>query len=129
MNIKDKLSLLMNEKGINKADLSRQTGIPYTTIDGILKRDNFEKLKLATLDALKKYFNVTLDYLIDDSVEDRNHGKKQAAPIACTEKEKLIQKINKLNDKGCNKVSGFIDGLLESSEYRMDAAADFRNRA
>jgi len=76
MNLNEKLNLLIKEKGITRAELARQTGIPYTTIDGILKRNSFEKVKLNYIEALKKYFNVSLDYLIDNTIIDRNYGKK-----------------------------------------------------
>ena len=76
MNLSDKLRSLMAEKGITKADLSKQTGLPYTSIDSILKRSDFDKIKLSTLKALKVYFNVSLDYLIIDEIEDVNYGKQ-----------------------------------------------------
>jgi len=67
----------MNERGLTRAMLSKDTGLPYTTIDGILKRDAFESLKLSTLQTLKEYFDVSLDYLIDDNIQDKHYGKPE----------------------------------------------------
>lgn len=38
MNFTEKLDSLMREKGINKSTLSKESGIPYTTIDGFYKK-------------------------------------------------------------------------------------------
>ena len=66
----DKLDLLMKERNINKADLARESGVPYTTIDGFYKKGS-ENAKLSTLKKLCTYFNCTLDYLADDDVGDQ----------------------------------------------------------
>ena len=69
MGLTDKLDLLMKERNINKADLARESGVPYTTIDGFYKKGS-ENEKLSTLKKLCTYFNCTLDYLADDAVDD-----------------------------------------------------------
>lgn len=76
MGLTDKLDLLMKERNINKADLARESGVPYTTIDGFYKKGS-ENAKLSTLKKLCAYFNCTLDYLADDSVY--NHPTTIAA--------------------------------------------------
>ncbi len=67
MGLTEKLDLLMIEKNINKAELARESGIPYTTIDGFYKKGS-ENAKLSTLKRLCAYLNCSLDYLADDSV-------------------------------------------------------------
>ncbi|MFR4578427.1 MAG: helix-turn-helix domain-containing protein [Clostridium fessum] len=37
MGLTDKLDILMKERNISKADLARESGVPYTTIDGFYK--------------------------------------------------------------------------------------------
>lgn len=76
MNLSEKLWHLMDKQGIKRSDLSKQTGLPYTTIDSILRRKDFDKVKLSTLHSLKKYFGVSLDYLIIDEIEDENYGHR-----------------------------------------------------
>lgn len=66
----DKLDKLMEERGLNKASLARESGIPYTTIDGFYKKGT-DNVKLSTLRKLSSYFNCSLDYLADDSVGDQ----------------------------------------------------------
>ena len=69
MGLTDKLDLLMKEKNINKAELARESGIPYTTIDGFYKKGS-ENAKLSTLKKICAYFNCSLDYLADDSIDE-----------------------------------------------------------
>ena len=67
MGLTDKLDFLMLERNINKAELARESGVPYTTIDGFYKKGS-EIAKLSTLKKLCAYLNCSLDYLVDDSV-------------------------------------------------------------
>lgn len=70
MKFTEKIEALMREKGIkNNKELSELSGIPYTTIDGLFKKGGNPKLH--TLKALKKFFGCSLDYLADDSIEER----------------------------------------------------------
>lgn len=70
MGLTDKLDLLMKQRNINKAELARESGVPYTTIDGFYKKGS-ENAKLSTLKKLCAYFNCSLDYLADDSVHEQ----------------------------------------------------------
>ena len=79
MKLTDKLDILMDEKGINKMELSKLSGIPYTTIVNFYVRGT-DNSKLSTLLRLAKYFNVTLDYIADDDEEER-HGAPQSREI------------------------------------------------
>ena len=58
MGLTDKLDILMKERNISKADLARESGVPYTTIDGFYKKGS-ENAKLSTLKKLCNYFNCT----------------------------------------------------------------------
>ncbi len=69
MGLTDKLDLLMKERNINKAELARESGVPYTTIDGFYKKGS-ENAKLSTLRKLCTYFNCSLDFLADDNVSN-----------------------------------------------------------
>ena len=65
MTFLEKLDALMIEKGINKSVLSKESGIPYTTIDGFYKK-GYDNAKLPTIKRIASYFGVTIDYLILD---------------------------------------------------------------
>ena len=70
----DMLDELMKKKGVNKSTLSKESGIPYTTIDGWYKKGN-EDIRLSTLRKLCAYFDVSLDYIMEEGV-----NKKEKAP-------------------------------------------------
>ncbi|WP_195984047.1 helix-turn-helix transcriptional regulator [Clostridium sp. D33t1_170424_F3] len=76
MNFLEKLDNLIAEKGINKSVLSKESGIPYTTIDAFYKK-GYQNAKLPTIQKLCDYFDVTLDYLVRDDIEDYNYGKHE----------------------------------------------------
>lgn len=63
MDFLGRLDNLMEARKINKNILSKESGIPYTTIDGLYKK-GYENTKLSTIRKLSKYFGVTMDYLI-----------------------------------------------------------------
>lgn len=63
MNIAERLEELMEQKGINQSQLSKSAGIPYTTLDGIRKR-NCDNVKLSTLVKLADEFEISIDYLV-----------------------------------------------------------------
>ena len=73
MKLTDKLDLLMRERGINKKDLSRQSGIPYTTIINFYEKGT-DNVKLSTLLKLSRYLGVTLDYIADDNIEEKGNS-------------------------------------------------------
>ena len=69
MNFLDKLDMLMEEKGINKSKLARESGIPYTTITSLYER-GYKDIRLGTLKKLSSFFNCSIDYLAAESDQD-----------------------------------------------------------
>ena len=67
MSFTDKLDALMAEKGINKSILSKESGIPYTTIVGFYTKGT-DNVKLSTLKKLSAYFDCSIDFLADEEV-------------------------------------------------------------
>lgn len=68
MSFLTRLDELMEKKGINRAQLSRETGIPYTTINSFYHK-GYGNVRLSTLQKLAEYFNCSLDYLVDDEIQ------------------------------------------------------------
>ena len=90
----DKLDILMQEKSINKSELSRDSGIPYMTIVNFYEKGS-DNVKLSTLKKLANYFNCSLDFIADDDVTDRNYGldtiKKQPQENLTADEKELIK--------------------------------------
>jgi len=66
MTFTEKLNGLMVKKGINRKQLSEQSGIPYMTIINFYEKGT-ENVKLSTLKKLAMFFDVSLDYIADDN--------------------------------------------------------------
>ena len=70
MDLVDKLEKLMQENKIkNILSLSNNADIPYTTLKSIFNREVTD-IRLSTAVKLSKFFNVSLDYLLDDNNQD-----------------------------------------------------------
>ncbi len=72
MTMTDKLDLLMQERGLTKASLSREADIPYMTIVNFYEKGT-ENVKRSTLLKLSQYFGVTVDYLAVDAEMRRTY--------------------------------------------------------
>ncbi|EGT3815320.1 XRE family transcriptional regulator [Clostridioides difficile] len=67
MSMTEKIDKLLNSKNITKSQLSKESGIPYTTISGFYVKGT-DNVKLSTLKKLADYFQCSLDYLVYDDV-------------------------------------------------------------
>ena len=76
MDFLEKLDYLMLQNNLNKSTLSKNCGIPYTTIDGWYKK-GYEGLKLTTLRKLSEYFNLSLDFWNDNSMSGLSLNKEE----------------------------------------------------
>ena len=97
VNFLDKLDFLMNRDRLNKHTLAQKSGIPYTTIDAFYKK-GYANAKLSTLEKLCACFKVSLDYLVNDSIDNPEHG---ICEDSCDPKEKeLLSIFRVLNAEG-----------------------------
>lgn len=77
MTLTDRIDQLMAKNGIKtKAELSRLTEIPYTTIDGFYKKGT-DRIKLSTLQKLCDVLGCSIDYL----ASGKDQEKKNSAAI------------------------------------------------
>ena len=81
MTMTEKLDLLMRERGLNKAELSRASGIPYMTIVNFYEKGT-DNVKRSTLLKLSQFFSVTVDYLAVDEETRRQYPSTQPSPAA-----------------------------------------------
>jgi SOS-response transcriptional repressor LexA len=79
---------LLEEKGISKSELARQSGIPYTTIDGWYKK-SFDGVRLETLQKLANFFDVSIDFLVNGAAEQLT-----------LEETRLVSKYRRLDRHG-----------------------------
>lgn len=90
MKLTEKLDMLMQEKRINRVELSKGTEIPYSTIASLYDK-GYENVKLSTLKKLADYFNCSLDYIADDNITDRNQIKPNTIAAHLPEGEVLTE--------------------------------------
>ena len=108
MTFTEKLVYLMNKNGIkNRSQLSKQSGIRYTTIVGFFEKGT-ENIRRTTLIKLSDFFNCSLEYLVSDEINDENYGKNDNFNIDSHE-IRHIQNYRKLDEYG----KKAIDALLK----------------
>jgi transcriptional regulator with XRE-family HTH domain len=78
MSLTAKLLDLMMERGINRSELAKESGVPYTTIVALYEK-GADNIKLSTLRKLADYFGVTLDELAGEDNVDTDEIQTIAA--------------------------------------------------
>ena len=69
MDFLDRLRMLARNKGLdNNMQLSKASGVPYTTLDNFY-RNGYENVKLSTLKKLAVCLDCTIEYLVNGSGE------------------------------------------------------------
>lgn len=74
MNIAEKLIELRNEKGLTQAQLGRELNIALSSIQNY---ENVKKPRIpeaTLLLKIAKYFDVDMEYLLDDELNNRKHN-------------------------------------------------------
>lgn len=68
MNLLNKIDLLLKEKHLNKKQLSKESGVPYTTIVNLYNRDP-GNMNLSTFKKLCSFFQVDMTSMAFDELE------------------------------------------------------------
>jgi len=103
LTLTEKLDVLMNERGLNKSQLAALSGVPYTTIVSLYEK-GAENAKRSTLLSLARCFNVSLDYLADDSITER--GTRIVASAGHFD-------VNRLTPEGRERYEEYIEFLAD----------------
>jgi transcriptional regulator with XRE-family HTH domain len=74
----ERFQILLNERGTKIADLSKATGIPKTTLYGIIRK-KAKNISLVYASKIADYFNVSVEYLAT--------GKEIPKPLKLAEDE------------------------------------------
>ena len=130
------LDKLIEEKKINKSVLAKESGIPYTTIDGFYKK-GWENVKLSTLLKLAAYFEVSVDYLVSgEGKRTVAKAKKEAGDDGekCekyTEKEKKVVAAYREGGEKRELIDRVVNGeklVSVTEEPKKEEAAPVRKR-
>ena len=62
MELWEVFSQLKDQKDVSIADIANATGLPYTTVDSIIKK-KLKDIKYGSAQKIAKYFGVTVEYL------------------------------------------------------------------
>ena len=108
------LDKLMEQKKINKRTLALESGIPYTTIDGLYKKGS-ENTKLSTLMKLANYFGVSLDFLVYGDDSRRNEDQK-----AFTNETIFAGLFDELDEAQQGFIIAAMKGIIENYEKPED---------
>lgn len=110
MSISQKILSLLREKQMTKAQLSKAVGIPYTTLDSMLKRDSDSK-RLASFYKIAAYLGVTVEELVFD--------RPQApSPILSHGERELLSAWRTLDRRGRGAVESLLAFELSAHETR-----------
>ena len=117
MQLTEKIDFLMKEKGINKSELSRQSGIPYMTIINFYEKGT-ENVKLSTLKKLAKYFNVSLDYLANDEITTfREKAPDKLSEARRVIPDRLAENYYELDEPNRDQLVKYSDVLVSAYRY------------
>ena len=96
MPVSDFLKEYMLKNGYTKADISRMSNIPYTTIDGLFKKGD-ENTKLSTLKKLAELIGCTIDDMAYNDGSEKGNTEAPSVPLTKQE-ETHIKKYRQLSD-------------------------------
>lgn len=116
MDFLEKLNQLMKQNNLNKRTLSKSCNIPYTTIDNWYKR-GYEGLKLTTLKKLSDYFQISLDYWVDD-IQDNDKAFNTQNHITDKRLLGIIENYKELNEAGKDDLAKHAEHLTYIPEYK-----------
>lgn len=104
MTLTDRIDLLCIKNGIeNRSQLSKKSGVPYTTIDSMY-RIGFDNVKLSTLEKLASCLDTTIEYLVNGDVYERQISNLSPAAL---------------------RVARVYDSLPEPGKRALDAFCDY----
>lgn len=96
MPVSDFLKDYMLKNGYTKADISRMSNIPYTTIDGLFKKGD-ENTKLSTLKKLAKLIGCTIDDMaFNDVTASQKESPAPSIPLTPRDERQIAADLEKM---------------------------------
>jgi len=106
MSFSRKVNLLLKEQNMTKAMLAKETGIPYTTLDSMLKRET-DTERLATVFRLARALGTSVEELVFDE------EKKEAS--LSQEEKRILELYSLLDSRGKNTVLSLLEREADNS--------------
>ncbi|MBR1730509.1 MAG: helix-turn-helix transcriptional regulator [Selenomonadaceae bacterium] len=103
--LKDILKSLRNNKNLSQREFAEKLGVSQQAV-GSWEVGRTEP-DIETLKQLARYFNVSIDYLLDN--EEAKHQ-----PLITENQNRLIEGYDKLNDEGQKMLLGILASLQQS---------------
>ena len=94
---------LVEEKGTKIADIAKDTGIPYTTLDSIIKKQ-LKDIKFDNAVKIAEYFGVDVDYLATGMAASKGEYDQRLY--------RLVEKTKLLNEYGVKRLSLYLEDVL-----------------
>lgn len=91
MSFSQRVLELLKEKNLPKSELARAIGIPYTTLDSMLKRDS-DGAKIETVFRIAAHLEVSVEQLV--------FGEAPSAPQINEEERELVRRFRLLDGRG-----------------------------
>lgn len=114
MNFLERVDMLLNERGINKNQLSALTGIPVSTVYGWYKK-GFGSITLPTLLKLSEFFNCSMEYLVNGNSAVSDQPSSAALDLA--------RKYDQLNEYSKKVITTLVDlELKRPGSYASETA-------
>lgn len=108
MSFSKKINRLLKENGMSKAALAKESGIPYTTLDSMLKRET-DTARLATIFRIAKALGTSVEALVFD--------EEEAEPSMTLEEKKVLELYSLLDARGRNTVLSLLEKEADNSAF------------
>lgn len=137
MDFLERLKKLMEGTHDNNASLARNSGVPYTTIDGLFKK-GYKNAYVSTVQKLCDYFHVSLDYLVKGSTGISEDAQLLAGKIDALDatgrrmielvleseftpaESTLLAHYRQLNPHGQQMALSMVESLTLNPEFKKD---------
>ncbi len=111
MSFSQKVNRLLKENGMSKAALAKESQIPYTTLDSMLKRET-DTARLATIFRMARALGTSVESLVFDEDGD------QTQTGVSSEEKRILELYSLLDSRGKNTVLSLLE---QEADYSREA--------
>ncbi len=108
MSFSQKVKALLKESGMTKAELAKDAGIAYTTLDSMLKRET-DTARLATIFRIARALGTSVEALVFDKAEE--------SPMSY-EEERILKLYSLLDSRGKDTVLSLLEKEADNSREK-----------